>query len=96
MKITIGGTKIGDGEPPFVIAEAGCNHNGSLKIAKQLVDSAVLLERKKLSKRTKVTTADTFMLKIFDGLLGVSDTKHLEGLLKGLGKSALSKHIKSF
>ena len=25
----------------FVIAEAGVNHNGSLKIAKQLVDSAV-------------------------------------------------------
>lgn len=32
--------KIGSGFPPLVIAELGINHNGSLKIAKEMVDSA--------------------------------------------------------
>lgn len=37
----IGDRIIGDGHPCFIIAEAGVNHNGSLKLAKQLVDAAV-------------------------------------------------------
>jgi sialic acid synthase SpsE len=40
-KIRIGNQILGDGEKTFVIAEAGVNHNGSIKIAKQLVDIAV-------------------------------------------------------
>ena len=32
--------KIGDNYKPFIIAEAGINHNGSLEIAKKLVDQA--------------------------------------------------------
>ena len=36
----IAGRKIGQGEPCFIIAEAGVNHNGSLEIAHQLVDVA--------------------------------------------------------
>jgi N-acetylneuraminate synthase len=39
--IQVGGKTIGDGEPTFVIAEIGINHNGSLELAKQLIDSAV-------------------------------------------------------
>jgi N-acetylneuraminate synthase len=31
---------IGDGHPPWVIAEVGINHNGSLAIAREMVDSA--------------------------------------------------------
>jgi N,N'-diacetyllegionaminate synthase len=31
---------IGEGHPCFIIAEAGVNHNGSLELAKQLVDAA--------------------------------------------------------
>jgi len=31
---------IGEGEPCFIVAEAGINHNGDLKIAKKLVDAA--------------------------------------------------------
>lgn len=38
--ITIGGRRVGDGEPCFVIAEAGVNHNGQLKLALDLVDVA--------------------------------------------------------
>ena len=36
----IKGRKIGYGEKPFVIAEIGINHNGSLKTAKEMVDAA--------------------------------------------------------
>ena len=41
MKTIIVGNKfIGDGHPVFVIAEIGINHNGSLSIAKKLIDGA--------------------------------------------------------
>lgn len=38
--ITIGDTLIGEGHPVYIIAEAGVNHNGDMKLAKQLVDVA--------------------------------------------------------
>ena len=38
--VTIGDTKIGHGQPVFIIAEAGVNHNGDLGQAKQLVIEA--------------------------------------------------------
>ncbi|MGH4120722.1 N-acetylneuraminate synthase [Clostridium sp.] len=38
----IGNSVIGDGNPSFIIAEAGVNHNGDINIAKQLIDKAVL------------------------------------------------------
>lgn len=38
--VFIGGRKIGVGEPVFIIAEAGVNHNGKLSLAKKLVDAA--------------------------------------------------------
>ena len=37
----IGNKVIGDGNPTFIIAEAGVNHNGDINIAKELVDQAV-------------------------------------------------------
>ena len=39
--IDLSGRKVGSGHPCFIIAEAGVNHNGSLEIARQLVDVAV-------------------------------------------------------
>jgi len=39
--VSIGQRKVGVGEPCFVIAEAGVNHNGSLQLARELVDVAV-------------------------------------------------------
>lgn len=39
--ITIGPRKVGPDYPPLVIAEIGINHNGSLAVAKQMVDAAI-------------------------------------------------------
>jgi len=39
-KIKIGNRFIGDGERPFIIAEAGINHNGNVSLAKKLIDAA--------------------------------------------------------
>jgi len=48
------GVKIGPGEPCYIIAEIGINHNGSLEIAKQLIDEAVAAKASavKFQKRT--------------------------------------------
>lgn len=35
------GKKIGSGEPTFIIAEIGINHNGDIELAKKLIDAAV-------------------------------------------------------
>ena len=40
MKITMGKKRIGEEEPCFIIAEAGVNHNGSVELAKKLIDAA--------------------------------------------------------
>ena len=40
VSCTLNGRSIGSGEPPFVIAEIGANHNGSLDLARRLIDSA--------------------------------------------------------
>ncbi len=40
-EVTIGQRKIGDGHPTYIVAEIGINHNGSLDIAKRLIDAAV-------------------------------------------------------
>jgi YrbI family 3-deoxy-D-manno-octulosonate 8-phosphate phosphatase len=48
------GKRIGPGEPSYIIAEIGINHNGSLEIAKQLIDEAVAAKASavKFQKRT--------------------------------------------
>ncbi len=48
------GRKIGIGEPCYIIAEIGINHNGSVDIAKQLIDEAVIakVDAVKFQKRT--------------------------------------------
>jgi N-acetylneuraminate synthase len=52
--VVIGGRAVGPSQPAYVIAEIGINHNGSVDIAKQLVDVAVLAgcDAVKFQKRT--------------------------------------------
>jgi N-acetylneuraminate synthase len=39
-EVKIGHKLVGDGHPVFVVAEIGINHNGSLELAKKLIDGA--------------------------------------------------------
>jgi N-acetylneuraminate synthase len=45
---------VGDGHPTYIIAEIGINHNGSLEIAKKMIDAAVHagVDAVKFQKRT--------------------------------------------
>src|SRR5689334_1078832 len=53
-RVRVGDKGIGAGAPVFVIGEIGINHNGSVEIAKRLIDGAVLAgaDAVKLQKRT--------------------------------------------
>lgn len=53
-KVKFGNKFIGDGEPVYIIAEIGINHNGSLELAKKLIDAAVFCgcDAVKFQKRT--------------------------------------------
>jgi N-acetylneuraminate synthase len=52
--VEIGGRPVGEGHPVYIIAEIGLNHNGDIKIAKQLIDAAALAgcDAVKFQKRT--------------------------------------------
>ena len=39
-KLTIAGRAVGPGEPPWVIAEIGANHNGDMELCRHLIDAA--------------------------------------------------------
>jgi len=53
-RVKFGNRYIGDNEPVYIIAEIGINHNGSMSIAKKLIDGAVLAgcDAVKFQKRT--------------------------------------------
>ena len=52
--IKIGNKKVGDGQPCFIVAEIGINHNGDVNIAKKLIDVAAFAgcDAVKFQKRT--------------------------------------------
>lgn len=54
MEVRIGNKLVGDGQPVYVLAEIGINHNGQLQLAKALVKSAIAAgcQGVKLQKRT--------------------------------------------
>lgn len=53
-QVQIGDRLVGTGQPTFIIAEIGINHNGNLDIAKKLIDAAALAgcDAVKFQKRT--------------------------------------------
>jgi len=52
--LTIGNRVIGDGQPTYIVAEIGINHNGSLDLARRLIDAAAdaKCDAVKFQKRT--------------------------------------------
>ena len=52
--VQVGDRRVGDGERVFIIGEIGINHNGSMEIAKKLIDGAALAgcDAVKFQKRT--------------------------------------------
>ncbi len=52
--VKIGSALVGDGQPCFVVAEIGINHNGDVELAKKLIDASVLAgcDAVKFQKRT--------------------------------------------
>ena len=52
--IKIGNRLVGDGQPCYIIAEIGINHNGDINIAKKLIDvaAAAKCDAVKFQKRT--------------------------------------------
>ena len=53
-EVIVGNKKISDNAPCFIIAEIGINHNGSVDLAKRMIDEAVLAgcDAVKFQKRT--------------------------------------------
>ncbi|OQX67684.1 MAG: N-acetylneuraminate synthase [Sorangiineae bacterium NIC37A_2] len=53
-EVSLAGRLVGEGHPTYIIAEIGLNHNGDLKLAKQLIDVAALFgcDAVKFQKRT--------------------------------------------
>lgn len=53
-EMKIGNRLVGDGQPTYVVAEIGINHNGDLDIAKGMIDAAVhaSVDAVKFQKRT--------------------------------------------
>lgn len=53
-KVRVGNRFIGEGEPVYIVAEIGINHNGSVEIAKKLIDGALFAgcDAVKFQKRT--------------------------------------------
>jgi len=53
-EIKIGDRLVGDGHPTYIVAEIGINHNGSVDIAKLLIDAAIKagVDAVKFQKRT--------------------------------------------
>lgn len=80
----IGGTKVGAGEPPFVIAELSGNHNGSLERALRIVDAVAAAGAQAIKLQTY--TADTMTIDVHEREFLIDDPaslwhgQHLHGL----------------
>jgi N-acetylneuraminate synthase/N,N'-diacetyllegionaminate synthase len=83
MHIKIANKKIGDECPVFIIAEAGINHNGSVKIAKKMIDVA------------KEVNADCIKFQTFKAKEFIVDPK-VEYTYKSQGEIITEPQIKMF
>jgi len=78
-KLRIGDKLVGDGEPCFIIAEAGVNHNGDFELAKKLIDVAKQAGADAVKFQTfkseGVTTATTTMASYQERNIGDSESQ---------------------
>lgn len=75
MPVKIGGHLIGQGYPPFVIAEMSGNHNQSLEKALLIVDAAAKSGAQAIKLQTY--TADTITLDVRGGEFEITDISNL-------------------
>ena len=77
----IGGRRVGPGEPVYVIAEAGANHNRDLGLARELIDAAA------------ASGADAVKFQTYTGALYSAKTPRFEYLQDGRSPSELLEAI---
>lgn len=90
MRVRISDKLVGDNSPVFTIAEAGINHNGSLKIAKKLIDKAKEARADAIKFQTfkadDLCSVDSKYYKTFKKLeLSENGFRELSDYAKGLG-----------
>jgi N-acetylneuraminate synthase/N,N'-diacetyllegionaminate synthase len=77
--VTIAGHRVGPGEPAYLVAEAGVNHNGELAIAERMIEAA------------KAAGADAIKFQSFRAAemcdLGLTERKDVEGVTGGTKSS---------
>ncbi len=74
-EIIIGKCKIGNGQPPFIIAEMSGNHNQSLDRALEIVEAAAKTGAHAIKLQTY--TADTITLDVREGEFNIADENSL-------------------
>ena len=91
-KIRVGDRWVGEGEPCFVVAEIGLNHNGDVELAKKLIDAAVGCgaDAVKFQKRS----VDTILTK--EALDAPYDTWYAYGKTYGEHRKALELSNEEF
>jgi glycosyltransferase involved in cell wall biosynthesis len=101
--IEVQGRKIGADYPPFVIAEIGINHEGSLQIAKEMVDAAYRAGAECVKHQTHIVADEmsgdakkglSIVLKAWGKI--IENRKDVELLIIGTHKEIKGKQITWF
>jgi sialic acid synthase SpsE len=71
LSVSIGARRIGRGEPPYVIAEAGSNHNRDIGVARALIDAAAAAGADAVKFQT--FTADGLVARTSDPIATLTD-----------------------
>lgn len=93
-KLNIGGRAVGQGEPPYIIAEIGANHNGDMDLCRRIIDAAVdagadavkfqswtkgsLISKGEYARNTRYTAANAPTLEQAVEQYQLSDDQHVE------------------
>ncbi|MFQ5714589.1 MAG: N-acetylneuraminate synthase family protein [Candidatus Scalinduaceae bacterium] len=96
--VRIGNKTVGENQPAYIIAEIGINHNGSIKIAKELIDAAIECgcDSVKFQKRTvDVVYTPEELAKPRESVFGMTNGDLKRGLEFGYEQYAeIDRHCK--